>query len=318
MNKKYLYLIAVLAALIVVYIISEQSFRSEQQTFDPDILKIDSASVASVIMVSPGGDSIRFSKETDGWKLQSGNLTTFASKASADNMLKELTSLRIDRLVSDNENDLKEYNLTDSLASYIIVNDASGKEITKLQVGKMSFKPRSGMGMYGGQRNVDGMTYFRISGDPKIYAAESFIGMMVTLPADNWRDHVVFECKPESVMKVTATTPGGTWVLNKEGNAWTVNNKPADSTSVKQYLGQLAFQAITQFGMPGMNAGEPLYTLQIEQANASAITVTGSVINDSTLLFRSSVNPEYFITGINEPFVKTCFQDASLFMAGKK
>jgi hypothetical protein len=318
MNKKHLILIAVLAVLVVVYIISEQTFRSDQQTFDPDILKIDSASIHQVMLVPAGGDTIVFEKQAENWKMRSGSLITIASKSSTENMIQELISLRIDRLASNSEDDLEKYQLTDSLSSYIIVKDEAGRQLVNLQVGKVSFLPRSGSGMYGGQRNVDGITYFRIGGDRNIYAASSFIGMMVTMTADNWRDHVVFECKPESVMKVSATTPGGTWVLSKEGNVWTLNSKPADSTAVKQYLSQLAFQPITQFGMPGMTAGEPVYTLQIEQANASAITVTGSAVNDSTLLFRSSANPEYFIAGKNEPFVKTCFPDASLFLTNKK
>lgn len=318
MNRKQVILIAVLAVLVVVYIISENAFRSVQKTFDPDILRIDSASVHQVFIIPAGGDTIAFEKQDVIWKLRSGSLNTLASKSSAENMVRELVSLRIDRLASDSENDLKEYQLTDSLASFVIVNDDNGKEVVRLQIGKMSFQPRSGMGMYGGQRSADGITYFRINDDPNIYAASSFIGMMVTLNADNWRDHVVFECKPESVRKVTATTPSGSWVMIMEGQEWTLNGQPADSIAVKQYLSQLAFQAITQFGNPGMPRGEPLYSLQIEAENASPITLTGSALNDSTVLVRSSVNPEFFITGVKEPFLQTCFPDKSMFLSNKK
>lgn len=317
MNKKYVILISILALLVVAYVLSEISFMSSQKTFDPDILKIDSASIAEVILIPAGGDSIFFENTGSNWKLRSGSLVTVASPNAIANMLNELKNFKIDRLASDTEKDLEQYQLTDSLESQIIIRDKEKNNIAHLHIGKVSFLPRTGNGMYGGQRNVDGITYFCLDDSKTIYAAMSFIGMMATMPADNWRDHTILQCEASQIKRVSVKMPGSEYVLAKDSMGWKINDVVADSTAVQELLNNLSFQALNQFENVALNTGNAIYSLQIESVNQSAVTITGSQLNDSTLIIRSTANPEIFRAGMNEPFIQNCFKPRDFFEAKK-
>lgn len=318
MNKKQLILIGVLVVLIIAYIVSESSFRSNQKTFDPDVLRIDSAAVHQIVMIPASGDSIEFEKQGSEWKLRTAGLITRVSDNGAENLVKEISNLRIDRLASDDENTLADYNLTDSLATTLIVRDQNRNELARLRIGKVSFKPRSGQGMYGSQQGVDGITYFQMAGDANIYAATSFIGMMVTLPADNWRDHTLFQLSPENIRRVSVKSPLSEYILVKDSTGWTINGKTADTLAVQQYISQFSFQTLSQFATPVQQADAPAYSMTIESANAGSVTVNGIIENDSTLFIKSSANAEWFRAGLKDPLMVTCFKDETDFISKQK
>ena len=165
------------------------------------------------------------------------------------------------------------------------------------------------------QNSVEGITYFKIDDSDNIYAAVSFIGMMATMPVDQWRNNFVIQCDAEKVRRIEVKSPEEIFVLAKDGNEWKINDIIADTNAVQQYIGQLSFQHVNQYENSQTNMGEEIYKLRIEQENASPIIVSCYAINDSTLHIRSSQNPELFRTGVTEPFITTCFKKRIDFIA---
>ncbi|MCK4858845.1 MAG: DUF4340 domain-containing protein, partial [candidate division Zixibacteria bacterium] len=102
MNKSIVLLLAILAALLVIYLlVSEGEKRELTPEVIDNFLAIDSGAVNKV-RVSKLGSEMNFEKRTDGWQMLEGEKTYKAEPSAVAEIEKLAYSLRVGEIVSSN------------------------------------------------------------------------------------------------------------------------------------------------------------------------------------------------------------------------
>ncbi|PKP18413.1 MAG: hypothetical protein CVU05_13560 [Bacteroidetes bacterium HGW-Bacteroidetes-21] len=295
--KRNLILLFVLVVLAGLYFLSDIILTNKESTFNPDIIKIDTNQITKIIIYQKElqGDSIVLELKDNYWEMRNKELNAPASAGSLHNLFRELAAFKPERLASVSQKDWAEFQVNDSSSTRFTIKNKENQTIIDLILGKISFQAKNGSGMYGNQqRNVDGITYFRINGEDITYAANSFLGMIVNTPPMGWRERTIAQINPVDITRIKVKTPEFAYTLEQKDKIWYLGESAIDSNLIKNYLNQFTYMAFNVFDDNPPAQIESEFELSIETSVASPLTISGKAINDSTLLIHSTINPAWF------------------------
>ncbi len=205
--------IAVLAALsVVAYLMDRpQPQASEDPRVGKALLDPDTVARASGLVISDQGKKVELSRNSDGsWRVPS-YFGMPADFEKISRLVQDLNEAKVERFVTSNPDRLSHLDFKDSS---IALNDAAGKEIWSVTLGKT---PEQGNGRF-----------IRFGAEPKAY----FSGLHVWLDTDakGWANAQLVTVKPDDVSSVEIPFDGGAPVVAtraKKGAPWTSAAAPA-------------------------------------------------------------------------------------------
>lgn len=235
-------LIILLAVLIGIYLLSklssddERSFKSEMVTIDTtDVTKI-------VIMPKLGGEGseVVLTRSGQAWDLESGGKSYKPDMATVNNVLRELKSMKSERVAATDNSRWAEFEVTDSTATRVKLFK-NKKLISDVYIGKFNYvQPPSTQDPRQQQRGKMS-TFVRPAEDDEVYVVDGFIKMSIQANVDNYRDKTLCQVNKDDITTITFKYPNNnSFVMQKEDAKWFINGQETDSIKTLQYLNKLA------------------------------------------------------------------------------
>jgi len=161
--------LAILSGVLVALFITTRYFKNNNNNknlLDTTVIAIDTTMVSKFEIIKPLNKEapITCSRASGTWEITQNNITGAIKSATLKNILTQLKSLKVTRLVTKSKNAWKKYQLADTMATKVrITQNGTSKE---LFLGKIKFNPPTGQRSYNSQ-NISGGTYFRVDDPPK-------------------------------------------------------------------------------------------------------------------------------------------------------
>jgi hypothetical protein len=318
-NKSLLILFLALAVIaIAIYFIDK---NKGERTFKSELFTVDTAKVTAITIYPKGktNGTLNLIRTGKNWDIKYDNRTYPADSMAIKSILQALSKVKAERVASVDKSGWKDLEITDSLGIRVVINQ--GSEITAdFRVGKTSFTRNNNSQDYGRNQNVEVKSHVRVAGDDRVYVVDGFLSMMFSDKPSTYRNRSVFKFNKNDLLKLTFIYPGdSSFQLATEGNRWLVNNQPADSVKVENWLNQMANCLSSDFAD---EKNQPLtfpYTLRIEGNNMKTIEVKGAMDPGSKTNFvTSTFNTSATFGGSNSYLFNQVFPSRIKFMATKQ
>ncbi len=292
-NKTLLIVFAVLLALFLLTRLLD--FGKSDRNFRTDLVDIDTAQVTAVILY-PKEDTaaIEIRKNGDDWQVQKGNITAQADAQAVESLLGTLLALEPQRLASRSQDKWKTFEVTDSLGTRVKIMNQD-EILADLLVGKFSIQQMAAQqGMPPMQQQPKATSYVRLASEDEVYAVDGFLAASFNRSFNSWRDRTFLELDQNNITKISFTYPADSgFVAIQSDSLWQVDNAPADSTEMVNYLSRLANLNGNDFADDFSAEGkQPQFQASIE-ATAAPVTIEGYAL-DSAFVLRTSQRPDVY------------------------
>jgi hypothetical protein len=293
-----LYILGALTLLTVITQLSEK--MNGERTFRSELAKFDTARVTGMVIsdLKSSDKNIELIKTGGGWKMKANGKEYRTDQNYIQSLLWEITQLKAERIAANNKNKWNEFEVTDSLALRITIKGKS-KILADLLVGKFSYQPPTGGNPYDRQGNMT--SFVRIAGEKEVYAVNGFIRGEISPDVNRFRDKTLVKTEAGTLRKLTFQYPAdSSFVLEKQGNSWTVSGVTADSAKAAQYISSLEQMTGTEFADDAPASGQAVFKLTLERGSSLPIEVMAFEA-DSTNghILTSTLNPGVQFSGKN-------------------
>jgi hypothetical protein len=236
-----------------------------------------------------------------------------AGENSVKGLLAQLLQIKPKRLAARNIDKWEEFHVNDSLATRIKVIENGNKETLDLMIGKFTYQQSNNP--YGGQGNITGTTFVRLSDENEVYAVDGFVTMSVNREFNSWRNQQIANTRKENITKLIFTYPADTgFIALRNDSIWTVNGIAADSLKMDQFLSSLSYKNSSDFEDGFTPSSNPVFQLTIEGNNFSPISIQGFTLNNDQFVINSSVNPRSYFRSDKEGILTDLFKPLAYFL----
>ena len=278
-NKTLYIVLAVLAGALIFNTIrtnikGERSFRKEMVEFD--------ANDVTKFTIDNNNILITFTKKENEWSVSQDDKTYKADQTTALNILKELSNLKVERLVSKEKEKWAELEIDAEKGTKVIVY-ADGKTVANMVVGRFKYRQT-------GNGGIQLSTMVRLSDETEVYSVEGSLSMSIKRNLESFRDKTITKFEPEQIQKIKFSYPGdSSFVIEKKENIWMINNDSAAAGKIMNYLSDIKDCRGNSFA-PEYNPGAMQeYSMEATMKNNQSITVTAYKIDDK-FVFKSTQN----------------------------
>jgi hypothetical protein len=312
--------VSLLAIVIVVSLFDKKSTINRNHTFNSQIISIDTAKVSAITIFSKGKkDPIELNKSGDKWQVNVGNKKYNADENYLKNIVMTLGTLEATRVAAKNKANWAEYEVTDSLATHVMVKE--GKKVTAdLYIGKFTYKQPENANPYMQQRGT--LTSFvRLAGEKEVYAVDGLLSMAFNRDVNDFRDHTIIKGEKDKWTKLTFIRPDGPFYLTKQDNHWMLDGMLADSALVAEYINSISWLSNGIYIDESLiSSANPDYQLTIEGENIAQPINIKALRADTSNVYAivSSLNIGNYFSGKGSGVIDKIFVEKSKFLAGRK
>lgn len=307
-TKTLISLFVVLLIIVAIFIYEDN--KNGEKSFRTDLVDIDTTSVTSIQLYPPATKykEVKIFKKGKGWKVQlADNKTADVPHNKIQSLFHELLSIKANSLAATDKSQWKEYKV-DSSGTEVKVFDGDDN-VSDLIIGKIQFER---------PRNMT--TYVRVKGDNNVYSVEGFLSYAFNHDQNYFRDNGIIKDYYSNWKKLTFTYPGdSSFVLQKKGKKWNINNVPTDSAATASYLSSISNLSsqhiVDNFNKSVLN--HALYHLTIQSTSKGIIEVT-AYPDSSIMLLTSSQNPHTYFNATENGTYKKLFVGKKHFFPTKE
>lgn len=316
LNNKIL--IGVLAGLLVVFALS-RIFRSSrlQRSLPETLVQVDTAKVDAIRLhpVAESGAALEFSKKGNTWTVAKGNIQADVEKHVIETVLSYFVRMTPQKLVSTKKERWSEFAVGDSSTRVAVLS--GGKTVAELFIGRTGFSQSAtspnpyGMGGFGAS-----FTYVRNVGDNEVYSVDGFLESAFNRSFDDWRNKSLLKLKSSEVTRIQFNYPDSGFVAEKKNGRWVVNDLPADSVRIKEYLSGLEFKNGSSFADDFNSSSVPDLSLVINGSKGELASVKAWK-READFVLNSSLQPKVYFSSASTSLVSTLFPGKAALAARK-
>jgi len=313
-NKKLLVVFVVLALGVAALLITNE--KKGERNFTNQLVEFDTTE-AQAIYITPKKDTDRglaFEKVNGNWVVVRNNEDYKADQDKIAELLNTLITLKPLSLTANSKEKWEQFEVTDSLGTRVVVKGKKDKTLADLIIGKFEYtaarSPQNQMMQSYGQRpQVNMQTQVRNADEKQVYLVDGFLNMTFNRQWQEFRDNTIINSASNKWKRLSFNYPAdSSFTMVREQGQWMVNGEAADSASVVRYLNKLDFQSGRNFADGYKPNGSPVYTLNIEGDNMSAIQVDAYYNPaDSAYYLHSSENKDVYFSDETGNIVKNIF-----------
>jgi hypothetical protein len=307
LNTKTLIILLVVFGGLVLFNKFYHEEKSES-TFRDVFVKIDT-SIVTQIQIYPQaekGKEIKLIKNGAKWELQNDKMKTAADSNAVHGLLAAFSEMKSLSLGGTDKSSWTDLQVTDSAGTRIIFTTADNKTYNMV-IGKFGYN----------NETRQGNTYIRHSDEEAVYSVEGFLSFSVNQGFNSWRNKILVHGDKNNWTQLMFTYPDdSSFVLSKQGTAWTVNGAPADSAKTEQYLSGLANMQSVGFADNYSPSSTPAFTLSISGNNISQPITVQAYPADSTqkFIYHSSLNPDTYFSEAQSNIMSRLFVGREHFL----
>jgi hypothetical protein len=257
-NKNQI-LFLIFIGLIALFVLTKV-FRSpaRETNLETDLFGIDTAEISSIRLVGNSNGDLTLKKENSDWMVTHDSKAAKADRPAVDNLLRTLSRLKPERIVSRKKEKWDTYNVGDSSSLHVTAFDGDNEELINWHVGKES----------------QGMTYLRPAEDDEVYAMEGLLRRSLDKDFSGWRDKTFLRLKAADVVGISFKYPlDSGFVMRKDGNRWIIDDHQADSAAVQRYINKLQSRNISNVLDDYAPASVPDVTVTIERTGGEPAVI---------------------------------------------
>lgn len=317
-NKTLLILLVVLIGLF--FLLRALYEKRSSGNLKTDLVDIDSSLVNTIILYPSAekGAEITFTRSGNKWTVSKGEITANADQNNVTNMFGDLLSLKPERLVTRNKEKWRDFGVTDSLGTRVIMKEGK-KEVLDLIVGRFEYQPGPGGTRGYGSQYGTGLNYVRLFNESDVYVVKGFLSMSFNQTFNRWRNQIFLRTNKDDINLLTFEYPADSgFVAMKSDSIWIIDGITADSSAMASYVSALAQKSNTQFVDNFKPALGPDYQLTISGMNMAPIILKAFKRNDKEFILNSSLNPDSYFVSPETGLFGTIFKPKSYFFAPGK
>lgn len=309
-------LVIILLVLIGLFFLLRAIYEKQSAgNLKTDLVRIDSSLVNSILLYPSAekGVEITFTRTGKKWKVSKGEITADADESSVTNMFGELLVLKPERMVTRNKEKWKDYGVTDSLGTRVIMKEGK-KVVLDLMVGRFEYLPGpGGYSGYGGQYGT-GLTYLRLFNETDVYVVKGFLAMSFNQNFNRWRNQIFLRTDKNNINLLNFEYPADSgFIAMKSDTVWIIEGITADSSLMASYLNSLSQKSNTQFTDLFKPLLSPDYQLTINGTNMAPIILKAYRKGENEFILNSSLNPESYFISPAKGLFGTVFKSKSDF-----
>ncbi|HLF64930.1 MAG TPA: DUF4340 domain-containing protein [Saprospiraceae bacterium] len=228
-NKK---LIIIFAALLGVYLLSRLFTGNRESTFDPEVVKVDTALITEVHLYPKAEENtqIILRRTTDGWTATKGDQTVKTPFNKVQGLLGQLSEITSQRIVSKSKEKWAEYEVDDKGSRVQVFNNK--KQLADFIVGTFKFD----------QARRSASSYLRRMDEDAVYLVDGFMSMSFNQGFNTFRNNELIKLNQEDIREVAVLEGSQKIAISKnpEDGLWYRGGmEKLDSTKSAQYISQL-------------------------------------------------------------------------------
>lgn len=308
-------LLIVFGVCLVLFLGARLLKGNKSGSFDDEIVKVDSAKVDRLKFISAGNHPDEFELKRNGsdWVAVKGDKSVPASAQSIQSILSQLSHLKAMRIVSKDVARYGEYEISDSLASKVMVWQGKN-QVADLEVGGFRFD----------QNTRSAFSFIKLTRKPEVYEVDGFLSMGLKARFDQFRDKKLVKATQDDLTLIEWTgNRSSKQAISKEDGMWHYGGMEAvDSTAFKNYLTGLANAQGSEFSDVKSTAGLSLLEkVTLTGNNMPEPTVISAYAAQDTLkpfLIASSANPDAVFKSDSNGLYKKIFLDLRPFWPNGK
>ncbi len=185
MKKNLVFLLLAIAVLVAILFVQKQKGVQDAKA----MFALDSTQRSSVqtIKVVKANDSATLHLMGNEWVIASDSFP--ADTAKVNKLLGTIYKLEDKEIVSKNPAMAKEFGLDSTEAKQVVLKDAAGKELVKVEIGKTAGTDYSS-------------TYWRWVGKDDVYRTAGNFGYDVNTSQDEWKQKKLFDIKKDDIKSI--------------------------------------------------------------------------------------------------------------------
>jgi hypothetical protein len=283
-NKK---LIFILVALLGLYLVSRLFTGNRESTFDPEIVKVDTASITEIRLFPKAEEhaQVTLQRTADGWTATMNDRTVKTTYNKIQGLLGQLMEIRSDRIVSKSKDKWAEYEVDDQGSRVQVFSKKN--QLADFVVGTFKFD----------QARRSASSYLRKTEDDAVYLVDGFMSMSFNQGFNTFRNNELIKLNREDIREVTVIHASEKIAIsrNPEDGLWYRGGmEQLDSAKAVQFISQLTNIYGAEYVDEAIT-GDPVRSLEISGNNlVSPLTVDCYARPDTAMPFvlHSSSNPD--------------------------
>jgi hypothetical protein len=280
-------LIIIFGALLGLYLLSRLFTGNRESTFDPEIVKVDTALITEVHLSpkSEGNALIILKRTPAGWTATKGDMVVNTPYSKVQGLLTQLGEIRSERIVSRTKDKWTEYEVDEQGSRIQVFNNK--KQLADFVIGAFKFD----------QAKRSASSYLRRTDEDEVYLVDGFMSMSFNQGFNTYRNNELIKLNAEDIREVARFEAGEKIAISKnpeDGSWYRGGMEKLDSAQAAQYISQLTNVLGTDYvdNPPG---GNPLRSLEISGNNLITPLRVDCYAQADTLkpfVLHSSANPD--------------------------
>jgi hypothetical protein len=266
--------------LVLFVMVKMLDSRKGERTFPEALVQVDAESVTRIALFPRilRGQSVDLIKDGDRWIVESEGNKYNANPSIPGSMIAELTGMKLLNLAGKEKEQWEFYEVTEPLGTRVQLY-ADSEKVSDILIGKFTYQT---------QRIT---SYVRLADKKEVYGVEGFLPMTFNREVKAFRDQTVLKSDKNNWSKLSFTyAEEPSFVLARSHDQWMVDNQPADSAAVAEYLSGIATLTHSAF-TDRKPEGNPTYSLVIEGNNRmTPIRLEGFMQGEQEAILTTSQN----------------------------
>lgn len=275
------------------FLITQFAYERQIKDFHTTLIQIPEKDITALLLYPLKDKQEEFSLNKDGgkWGVTKGNVIAKANKKLVNKIIKALTNVDTQNLVSQQAADWKDYGVDDTKGSRVKV--LTNKTLLKDFI----------IGKTGRDTNYQIITYVRLSAEEEIYAVLGDLNEPFNQSFAAFRNPEILTFNPADIQKISllsADSSGTTY--ERKDSIWTTINSPIQAIHINAYLRKIQALKGKYFADnfdETILQSQLFQTLVLEQNQLSNPLII-KIYKDSTLhhpfIIESSINEDSYFS----------------------
>lgn len=312
-KKKNNRILLIIFGVLLVAVAATQWIKSSkgERTFRKDIIEMQANEIKkiSIFPKNTGNRNVDIYLEDTKWKLKFDGKLFAADQEMIKGIVDELANMTPDRLVANNRDLWKDYDITDSLGIKVVIYGQKNDK-TEITLGRFSYN----------QATRKPSTFVRVNSEKDVYAVEGYLSMTFNREINSLRDKNIFRGNQNDLTQISFDYPAdSSFTLTKENSKWLLNGIPVDSTRMSGYLNAVSYLVGAEFrdDFTPASAMAETYKINLTGQNMKPVEIKAYRDSKGTIINSSENSTTYFSGDQGQLFLKA-FQGKSYFFAAKQ
>lgn len=305
-----------LTLLLVFGLVELRDYLNRDRSLRALVMSVDTSKISGIVISSVhAAQTIELSLHDSIWTINHNGQEYVADQRMVHNILWRLVNLKPEWLAATGKEQWNEFQVSDSLATRVLIKVKKSKKTKTLLIGKISYQaPKSPYEQ--GAIN----SYVRLDGENKVYAVQGFLRMDFPADVNSYRPKNLVSRNAEQWTRLTFAYPAdSSFILEKRQHEWFINNQQADSIRMMYYLQDLSKLSGTHFADTLAGNKAALLTLTIEGNNMQPVVLSAfASANATNYLIHSSFNAQAWFTEDKNTLSSRIFKSKSYFLKSGK